>query len=78
MIDVTTQIWFRAMIFGIKFLWPPVIICWVVPLTYNQSTHTIIFVKVASKEDFDVTLNFHKFFINLNELFNLKTNWKSE
>lgn len=44
----------------------------------QSTTHTIIFVKVASKEDFDVTLNFHKFFINLNELFNLKTNWKSE
>lgn len=42
-----------------------------------QSINThIIFVKVASKEDFDVTLKFHKFYINLNELF--KTNWKSE
>lgn len=39
MIDVTTQIWFWAMIFGIKFLRPPVIICWVVPLAYNQQ-HT--------------------------------------
>lgn len=39
MIDVTTQIWFWAMIFGIKFLRPPVIICRVVPLAYNQQ-HT--------------------------------------
>lgn len=72
MIDVTTQIWFRAMIIGIKFLWPPVIICWVVPLAYNQQHTYIIFAKVASKDDFDVTLNFHKCYINLNELF--KTN----